>query len=187
LSLRNRRGEYAWKPTRIDRLRVITDRKDYVPKDTISANVSFSIVGGLREAFHPDVWTTSWEDFDKILRLSLRVYLGVPRGPMLRTLAGNGKEVRKASFYWSRDPDLPYRIWAMVVPEDGGPPIIPHSVEDAKSKMLDCDKTLKMAASALGPGRHRLVAGAEAKWPRKSFIEKGSVSAKSAPVVVDVE
>ncbi len=186
MSLKNRRDEYSWPATRIAGIQLMTDRKAYGVGDTITANLEFRIVGGLREAFHPDVWTVSWEDFDKILRLTFAMSLGVGRGPLVRALAGTKKSVRKASFYWSRDPDLPYRIWAMVVPEDGGPPEIPTNVEDAKSKMLDFTKTYGIPASALGVGRHRLVGEVHAKWGRHSFIEKGSVSSKSRPLVIEV-
>lgn len=187
MPLKNRRGEYPWRQTRLDRVRLTTDKRSYSPSDTVNANFEFRVVGGLRDAFHPDVWTVAWEDFDKILRLTLRTSLGVQRGPLTRKLAEIKKEVRKASFYWSRDPDLPYRIWAMVIPEDGGPPKIPRNVEDAKSKMLDVEKTFRFSASALGKGKHRLVGNAYAGWGRRSFIEKGSVSSKSKPLVVEVE
>ena len=187
MPLKNRRDEYSWAPTRIERVEVHSDKKAYSAADTVSASVGFRIVGGLREAFHPDVWTVAWEDFDKIIRLTMRVKLGVRRGPITRILAQGKKEVRRASFYWSRDPDLPYRIWPMIVPEDGGPPKIPHSVEDAKAKMLNVEKTFTIPASALGPGRHGLVGDAYARWGRRSFIEKGSVEEKSKPLVVQVE
>ena len=153
----------------------------------MKVNVSFRVVGGLREAFHPDVWTVAWEDFDKILRFTISVTLKAQGAVSSRKLAEVKKEVRKASFYWSRDPDLPYRIWAMVVPEDGGPPKIPKSVEEAKSKMLDVEKGFSFPASVLGPGTHKLVAEATGKWGRRSFIEKGEVASKSAPLVVLVE
>ncbi len=94
--------------------------------------------------------------------------------------------MRRASFYWSRDPDLAYRIWVMIVPEGGGPPEIPRSVEEAKAKMLDVEKEFKFPASSLGPGRHKLVADVKAKWGRRSFIEKGEVSAKSEPLVIEI-
>jgi hypothetical protein len=166
---------------------VTTDKMSYAPGDTVKANVGFRIVGGLREAFHPDVWTVAWEDFDKILRLTTKITLGAQRGIRRRKLAEIKKEVRRASFYWSRDPDLPYRIWAMIVPEDGGPPKIPRNVEDAKSKMLDVEKDFSFPASALGPGKHRLVAEVKAHWGRRSFIEKGDITAKSRPTVVQIE
>jgi hypothetical protein len=187
LPLKNRRDEYAWPETRIERVDVMTDKKVYGKDETIQASIGFRIVGGLREAFHPDVWTVSWEDFDKILRLTMRLTLGVKRGLLTKRLAEAKKEVRKASFYWSRDPDLPYRIWAMIIPEDGGPPIIPASVEDARKKMLDVSKRFEVQASALGPGSHKLAGQVEARWGRRSFIEKGSVSSVSRPVVVRIE
>jgi hypothetical protein len=165
----------------------VTDRKSYAIGDTVTANVAFRIDGGLREAFHPDVWTVAWEDFDKILRLTMRVSIAAQRTPLNRKVTEIKKQVRRASFYWSRDPDLPYRIWAMIVPEDGGPPIIPRNVEDAKSKMLDVEKSLTFPASSLGNGRHKLVGTVQAKWGRRSFIEKGSADASSKPVVIEVE
>jgi len=155
--------------------------------ETVTANLSFRIVGGLREAFHPDVWTVAWEDFDKILRLTLRMSVGVQRMPRNRKVSEIKKEVRRASFYWSRDPDLPYRIWAMIVPEDGGPPQIPLSVEDAKAKMLDVEKFLKFPAASVGRGTHHLVGDVHAKWGRRSFIEKGEVARRSKPVAMTVD
>lgn len=187
MSLKNRRDEYSWPSTKIDGVQVSTDKKSYSVGETIKTNVSFRIIGGLREAFHPDVWTVAWEDFDKIIRLTLRVSLGATGGLRTRPLAAIKKEVRRASFYWSRDPDLPYRIWAMIVPEDGGPPKIPRNVEDAKSKMLDIDKEFSVPATSLGVGKHQLVAEVRGKWGRRSFIEKGEVSGKSKPLVVQVE
>ena len=171
----------------LDGVLLITDKRSYSLSETVTANLEFRVVGGLREAFRPGVWTVAWEGFDKILRLTIRMSLGVQRGPLTRKLAEIKKEVRKASFYWSRDPDLPYRIWAMIIPEDGGPPKIPRSVEDAKSNMLDVEKTFSFPASVLGEGKQRLVGDAYAEWGRRSFIEKGSVSSKSKPLVVEVE
>jgi len=185
--LKDRRADYSWPETRLSQIHLVADKKSYSISETIRISASYRITGGLREAFHPDVWTVAWEDFDKILRLTLKTVLrskGVVRSPRL---GGSKKQVRKASFYWSRDPDLPYRIWAMIVPEDGGPPQIPRSVEDAKSKMLDVEKEFQIPASALGVGSHRLVVDMNAKWGRRSFIEKGEVSSRSKPLVVQIE
>ncbi len=185
--MKNRRAEYSWPATRLDRIELSSDKRIYSIGDAIHMNVSFRIVGGLREAFHPDVWTVAWEDFDKLLRLTLKLTLKAQGGLRPKKIAEIKKEVRKASFYWSRDPDLPYRIWAMIVPEDGGPPKIPRSVEDAKAKMLDVAKEFQIQASALGPGSHKIVADVEGRWGRRSFIEKGEVSSASKPLVIKIE
>lgn len=187
LPLKNRRQEYSWPATRMNSVQLLTDKKSYSISDTIRANASFRIVGGLREAFHPDVWTVAWEDFDKILRLTIRMAVKAQGGLRSRQVAEVKKTVRRASFYWSRDPDLPYRIWAMIVPETGGPPIIPHSVEDAKGKMLDVEKEFIIPASSLGVGKHRLMAEVAAMWGRRSFIEKGAVSSHSRPLVIEID
>ncbi len=187
MPLRNRRADYRWPATRIEGVSVSTDRSSYAENQTMRVNVGFRIVGGLREAFHPDVWTVAWEDFDKILRLTMRLSLNLQGGLKSRRLAEIRKDVRRASFYWSRDPDLPYRIWAMIVPEDGGPPKIPRNVEDAKSAMFDVEKEFRIPASSLGAGRHRLVAEVRGKWGRRTFIEKGEVNSRSKPLVVEIE
>lgn len=187
MPLKNRRGEYSWPATGIDLVQLRTDKMSYSIDETLKIKVGFRIIGGLREAFHPDVWTVAWEDFDKRLPLAMRVTLSVSGGMRLRKIAEIKKEVRRASFYWSRDPDLPYRIWVMVMPEDGGPPKIPLSVEDAKSKMLDVEKVFSVPASSLGPGSHKLVADVKGRWGRRSFIEKGEVTSRSKPLVVKIE
>lgn len=187
MPLKDRRSEYSWPPTVIDGVSITTDKRSYGENETIKVNLGFRIVGGLREAFHPDIWTVAWEDFDKVLRLTMKLTLNKQRGVGARKLVEMKKEVRKASFYWSRDPDLPYRIWVMVMPEDGGPPQIPKNVEDAKSKMLDGEKEFQIRASDLGPGSHRIFASMAGRWGRRSFIEKGEVAGKSKPMVVRVE
>ena len=187
MSLKNRRDEYTWPDTRIAGMQLMTDKKAYGLSDTITTSLGFRVVGGLREAFTPDVWTLSYEDFDKILRLTFSMSIGVPRGLLTRRIAEVKKVVRKASFYWSRDPDLPYRIWAMIVPEDGGPPVIPSNVESAKTKMFDVTKIFEIPALTLGRGRHRLVGEAQVRWGRRSYIEKGTVASKSRPQVIEVE
>ncbi len=186
MPLKDRRGEYSWPETRIPRVDIATDRRSYASGETVTVSLTFRVTGGLREAFHPDVWTVAWEDFDKILRLTTRESIAVRRGPLARRVAESKKSVRRASFYWSRDPDLPYRIWAMIMPESGGPPLIPHSVEDAKSKMLDVERSFQFPASSVGRGKHSLVGKVAARWGRRSFIEKGAVSKDSKPVVIEI-
>jgi len=186
MPLKNRRQEYSWGPTKLGDIALMTDKRSYSSDEELVVNLAFRVVGGLREAFHPDVWTIAWEDYDKRVRLATKTTVGVKRGPFFRRLAGIKKEVRRATFYWSRDPDLPYRIWAMVIPEDGGPPKIPMNVEDAKSKMLDFARTFRLPAAALSRGRHRLLASATVAWGRRSFIEKGEVWGRSNQVVVEV-
>jgi hypothetical protein len=186
MSLMNRRGEYSWAPTSLAGLTLIPESRVYALKDKVRLNLGFRLVGGLREAFIPDVWTVAWEDNDKMIRLTMTSEIK-GAGPLGKTLATTGKEVRRGKFYWSRDPDLPFRIWTAIIHEDGRAPIIPSGVEDAKKQFLDIVKTFEFSASALGKGKHKLVGSVNLHWGRSSFIEKGSLSGKTAPVQITIE
>jgi hypothetical protein len=181
MSLLDRRGEYSWPRTSLADLSVILDKGAVSLGEDIGVTVGFRVVGGLRESFAPNVWTMAWEDNDKLVRLMMDTTVSAGK-----RLAGTGKEVRRARFYWSRDPDLPYRIWAAVVHEDGGAPLIPTSVEDARGKFLDVVKRFDVPAKSLGKGTHRLVATVNVAWGRRTYLEKGKTSAKSKPVEVKV-
>ncbi len=187
MPLMDRRQEYSWPVSSLEEVQLLPEKKETTLDDILVLSLGFAIVGGVREAFNPDVWTVAWEDFDKTLRVTTKTAIVAVRGPFSRKIAEVKKEVRKASLYWSRDPDLPYRIWPLVVPEDGGAPKIPANVEDAKSKMFDFAKRFEIPGKTLGRGSHRLAATATAKWGRHSYIEKGEVEGRSRPVVVKIE
>jgi hypothetical protein len=182
VSLLDRRGDYSWPKTTLADLRIVMDKGVVSSAEDVGITVGFRVVGGLRESFMPNVWTMAWEDNDKMVRLMMDTTVLARR-----RLATTGREVRRARFYWSRDPDLPYRIWAAIVHEDGGAPIIPVSVEDARVKFLDVVKRFDVPARSLGRGTHRLTAEVNVAWGRRTYLEKGKTSAKSKPVEVKVE
>jgi len=186
MSLMNRRSEYSWGPTSLTGLKLIPEKREYKLDETVKIHLGFRIVGGLRESFIPDVWTVSWEDNDKLARLVMTSSLR-KGGPLGKVLATTGKEVRRGKFYWSRDPDLPYRIWASIVHEDGSAPIIPTSVEDAKSKYLDIEKAFEIPASSLGRGTTKISGNVEISWGRRSYLEKGKASGKTGPIEITVK
>jgi len=185
--LLDRRQEYSWPATKLEGVQLLPEQKGYSLDDLLVLNLGFRVVGGAREAFNPDVWTVAWEDFDKTLRLTTRTAILVAKSPFAKRLTEPRKEVRRATFYWSRDPDLPYRIWPLIIPEDGGPPKIPLNVEDARAQMFDFVKRFELAGTSLGRGSHRIAASAAVKWGRHSYIEKGKVEGRSRPVVVRIE
>ncbi len=185
MSLMDRRAEYSWPRTSIADLSVIPDKTVVSLRDSVGVSVGFRVIGGLRESFMPDVWTLAWEDNDKMVRLTMDV--SISAGGSSKQLGSTGKQVRRARFYWSRDPDLPYRIWTAVVHEDGGAPIIPSSVDDARSKFLDVVKRFEFPAKVLGKGVHRLSGDVAISWNRRSYIEKGDARGRTKPVELKVE
>jgi hypothetical protein len=182
MSLMDRRGDYSWPKTSVADLSVVLDKGAVSQDEDIGVTVGFRVVGGLRESLTPNVWMMAWEDNDKLVRLMMETSVSAGR----KKLATTGKEVRRARFYWSRDPDLPYRIWTAIVHEDGGAPIIPVSAEDARSKFMDVTKRFTIPAKSLGAGRHAIGADVRIEWGRRTYIEKGKASARSKPVEVTV-
>jgi len=185
MSLMNRRAEYAWPKTALGDLSVIPDKGRFSLDEEVGLALGFRVLGGLRESFSPDVWTMAWEDNDKLVRLMMDCTLTA--SGFGKSIAATGREVRRARFYWSRDPDLPYRIWAAIVHEDGGGPIIPVSVEDARSKFLDVVKRLEFPARSLGRGTHKVSGEVKVSWGRRTYLEKGSATGKTKPVEIKIE
>jgi hypothetical protein len=187
MPLVDHRKEFSWPKTILTDIRLITGKKRYTIDEIMKFNLGFRTAGGLRESFIPDVWTMAWEDNDKLIRLTIRTLIAKKSSFSTKELARTDKEVRKAKFYWSRDPDLPYRIWPLIVPEDGSKPLIPINVEDAKAKMFDVIKNFEIPASHLGSGEHTLIGVAKVSWGRRSWIEKGESTIRSKGVEVTVE
>jgi hypothetical protein len=188
MDTKDRRKEYAWPKTVISDISVIPQKGDYRLDEPVTLNLGFRVVGGLREAFTPDVWTTAWEENDKLVRLTMRTSIfSLGKTLIGKEVASSGKEVRKGKFYWSRNPDLPYRIWAAIISEDGSAPIIPENVEDAKSKMFDVVKEYVIPAATLGKGKHKLAGKVTVSWGRRGFIEKGGAKGTSKGVKLRIE
>ena len=184
----DRRKGYSWPETILSDIRILPERGRYSLNDSVRLILGFRVIGGLRVSFNPDVWTVAWEDNDKLVRLAMETSVRVIRAGVLgEEVAGTRKEVRKGKFYWSRDPDLPYRIWTAIIPEDGGGPIIPVSVEDAKAKMFDVAKQYEIPADSFGPGTHLLQGKVRVSWGRRTFIEKGSARGTSKRVNLMIE
>ena len=146
--------------------------------ETLDLTARFSVVGGIKDAFRMETWEKAWNAWDKIFRMTYHV--GVKRivaGPVAKNLIRPQKFVRRASFYWTRNPDInpdySKKVWCMVVLE-GREPVIPKNEEEVKLNMFDIEKTFHLLGSDLGRGKHKLKAVAKASWGRHIFTEKGS-------------
>jgi hypothetical protein len=153
--------------------------------EPLSVKVRLSLQGELREAFTPSNWERAHELYDEhfTLRYTLSLYLKRPIA--MKRLAGPVKLKRRATFYWTRDPLRPYRIWVMVI-DESGTPRLPESVDEARSLLMDLEWTFTLAPGLLKRGERALIARASARWGRHSFAEKGSVSGSSRPLLVRI-
>lgn len=184
---------HAWKPklsgkdTRIEDL-ILEASKDTVRLDEpLDLTLKFRVLGGLRVSLEQKAWEEAYDAGDRFIRTYYTIELSKSGRTLLKTqIVKPQKFVRKATFYWTRNPDLPYRIWALIVQEDDNP-IVPKDEDDARSLMFDLEKTTHVIGSDLGRGNHKLSATVKLKWSRHTFIDKGSVSQKSADVRVSCQ
>ena len=154
--------------------------------ESVTLNLRFRVDGRVRKVFNQQTWTDAYNKHDAVFRIkyTIRVQTGsVKKHDIVEPI----KFVRKASFYWSRNPKLPppppnKKIWTMIVIDDR--PVLPDSVEDAKSLVFDVKRPIELVGSSIGKGKHKLVAHVSASWGKHHFTEKMEVDAKSDEVEI---
>ena len=176
--------KYAYEPVKgLERTQIrnitLSSSSDSVRLDeAVDLTVKLSVAGGIREAFTSVIWERAWDVWDKTFRMTYSVGIKkVVAGPITKGVIKPQKFVRRATFYWSRSPELnsdySKKIWLMVVLE-GGEPVHPKSIEEARTALFDVRKTFRVLGSDLGEGKHTLKAFGKASWGRHIFSEKGS-------------
>lgn len=146
--------------------------------------LAFSIIGGLRDVFTPDVWELAYRSNDMMLafRYTISVYR---RGVGRRRVLGPLKMQKEARLYWTRNPMRTERIWMIAVDEDENV-YRPTSVEDAKQLLFDFERELMIPGNELSVGENRLWAEVNLWWTRHVYAEKGGRRARSRETSVRV-
>ncbi len=154
--------------------------------DPLTLDLQFKVDGRIREVLNQQAWTLAYTKHDTVFRVKfvIRVQTGSVKK---RDVVEPVKFVRKASFYWSRNPKLPppppsKKIWAMIVVDDR--PNLPDSVEHAKSLIFDVKRSIELIGSSVGRGKHKLLAHVSASWAKHTFTEPMEVDAKSNEVEI---
>lgn len=162
----------------IRELTLIPSLIEFGENDSIEFMISFMIDGEVREKLNEDVWSTAYDKHDNLFRIKYTLVLS------------HGKPItllRKASFYWSRDPKrypLPpsKKIWVMIVRDDQ--PIIPKDTEEARRLLFDVQYSIVLDASSFHNGENEVYVDVKASWGRHTFIEKGEISARSTTIKI---
>jgi hypothetical protein len=176
------------KSTKIAGLRVAFPREGVAYDDGLWLGLRFRVEGGLYDVFNRDVWQSAYAVHDNAMRFTYRVKV-LRSGIVPRAVAGPLKCVRKATLYWTRNPDLTddasNAIWAMVVDEEKVPHLF-DSEAALKGFLFSFERKLLVPAGSLRRGEADLMVRVEGKWGRHSYIEKGQTSATSEPFRVKV-
>ncbi len=155
--------------------------------DGLAITVNFKINGGLRRNFVRKLWEAAYDEHDLGLRIGYYVSLGKHRAkPLPWSEVKKDKFVRRASFFWTRNPELPYRVWTTVATEFETI-LYPKTEEEAQGMLFNVTRNFEIPSKTLGAGDHTLDAKVRVKWGKHIFTEKGEVSGKTGTLKVRVE
>jgi len=153
--------------------------------DSLAVTVGFKLTGGIRRNFVRRLWEVSYDEHDLGLRMMYRVELAKQRTKLLTTELKKDKFVRRGVFFWTRNPELPYRVWATVATEFETI-LYPKTEEEAQTMLFDITRSFELPASKLGKGQHNLEAKVHAKWGKHVFTERGEANGKTPTIKVSV-
>ena len=137
--------------------------------DLFSFNLGLKINGQIRELFKQSLWEKAYNKFDNTFRITINVDLN--------QVISSVKFVRKAVFFWTRNPKIQHRIWIFIVKDDT--PFYPESEEEAKSLLFDLDKVIELKFSSISPNVSTLYANVIVSWGKHHFTEPTKIVGKS--------
>ncbi len=167
-------------------VRLLSSARTLKLEQPLRLDLRFKVEGQIRKALHQENWTLAYDKHDTtfLIKYVITIQSGIlKRYGVLEPV----KFVRKASFYWSRNPKLPpnppnKKIWVMILMDDL--PNLPDTAEDARSLLLDVRRTVELMGYNIGKGRHKLVAHVSASWGRHEYIKSDKIDARSNEVEI---
>ncbi len=153
--------------------------------DNLAFTVGFRLDGVVRRNFHQKFWEAAYDQHDGGLRMAFRVELHKSGVRLLAKPLKEEKFVRRAVFFWTRNPEIPHRVW-MTVATEFETILYPKTEEEARDMMFNVTRSFELTASSLGKGNHNLGASVSAKWGKHVFTERGEASGKSPSLKIQI-
>lgn len=140
--------------------------------DLISFSLSLKINARIRKLFNQSLWEKAYNKFDNTFRITINVDLK-SGNKILYSI----KFVKKAVFFWTRNPRIPHRIWIFIVKDDS--PFYPESEEEAKSLLFDIEKIIELKPSMISKKSSKIYANVKISWGKHNFTEPTKLEGKS--------
>lgn len=144
---------------------VLTKTKNKISiNETISLNLSFKINGSIRDLFTQSTWEKAYNKFDNTFRIMIDADIKVGKKKIHSV-----KFLRKAIFFWARNPKIQHRIWVSIVKDDS--PFYPLSEQESRSLLFDVNKIIEFSISDLNQGIYNFHADVRVSWGKHNFTE----------------
>lgn len=142
---------------------VLTKTKNKISiNETISLNLSFKISGSIRDLFTQSTWEKAYNKFDNTFRIMIDADIKVGKKKIHSV-----KFLRKAIFFWARNPKIQHRIWVSIVKDDS--PFYPLSEQESRSLLFDVNKIIEFSISDLNQGIYNFHADVRVSWGKHNF------------------
>jgi hypothetical protein len=142
------------------------------PNELISLNLSLKINGKIRELFNQSLWEKAYNKFDNTFRITINVDLKF-KSKVIYSV----KFIRKAVFFWTRNPKIHHRIWIFIVKNDS--PFYPETEEEAKSTLFDIDEIIDIKLSSDTDNVSTVYANVVVSWGKHNFTDPTKLLGKS--------
>jgi hypothetical protein len=146
-------------------------------ENLIIFNLSLKIKGRMRDVFNQSLWEKAYNKFDNTFRITINVDLK-SRNKILYSL----KFVRKAVFFWTRNPKINHRIWIFIVKDDS--PFYPETEEEANSLLFDVEKIIETKPTIFNKKNSKIYANVKISWGKHNFSEPVKLEGKSNEVEI---
>jgi hypothetical protein len=142
---------------------VLTKTKNKISiNELISLNLSFKINGSIRDLFTQSTWEKAYNKFDNTFRIMIDADIKVGKKKIHSV-----KFLRKAIFFWARNPKIQHRIWVSIVKDDS--PFYPLSEHESRSLLFDVNKIIEFSISDLNQGIYNFHADVRVSWGKHNF------------------
>src|SRR5215213_6494357 len=138
----------------------------------ISFNLGLKINGKIRELFTQSLWEKAYNKFDNTFRITINVDLK-SKSKVIYSV----KFVRKAVFFWTRNPKIHHRIWIFIVKDDS--PFYPESEDEAKSLLFDIENIIEIKLPANIDKVSTVYANVVVSWGKHNFTDPTKLVGKS--------
>ena len=142
------------------------------PTELISFNLGLKINGKIRELFKQSLWEKAYNKFDNTFRITINVDLKF-KSKVIYSV----KFIRKAVFFWTRNPKIHHRIWIFIVKNDS--PFYPETEEEAKSTLFDIDEIIDFKLSSNTDKVSTIYANVVVSWGKHNFTDPTKLLGKS--------
>lgn len=163
----------------IDDLTLVKINESKEKENIITFTLGFRIKGLIRNQLTQKNWEKAYNKHDNSLRITINVDVKI-NGRVINTI----KLIRKAIFFWTRNPKIDHRIWIMIVKDES--PFYPLEEEEARRLLFDFEKSISIEPTYLKKGKNNISFLIKLSWGKHDFIDKKQVEKESKIEIVEI-